>query len=141
MQTAGKTVWTIVAREKLVNGQVVSSEEISSTVTKEPVSEVVLVGTREVVAAQALLLGAASTSGGVIRWTTAATRFTYRRVYRFPPPPIPRRPAFLRLTGRPAQYGNVAVKPNPDLWLLGFIPALLAGSRLATPSRRIPAGP
>ena len=84
VKTAGENgARTIVTREKLVNGQVVETEEISSTVVKEPVNEVLLVGTREVETAPSY--GAA--------YTAPAGSFT--------------------ATGRPAQYGNVAV--NPDL--------------------------
>ena len=40
-------IQTIVTKEKLLNGEVVSSEELSNEVTQEPVDEVVLIGTKE----------------------------------------------------------------------------------------------
>ena len=99
VKTAGENgARTIVTREKLVNGQVVETEEISSTVVKEPVNEVLLVGTREV---ETVLVDhdgnqiayTAVYTGSATAYTAPAGSFT--------------------ATGRPAQYGNVAV--NPDL--------------------------
>ena len=103
---------TIVTREKLVNGQVVETEEISNTVVKEPVNEVVLVGTREVVQAQAApSYGAASTSGGVLI-DHDGNQIAYTAVYTGSATAYTAPAGSSTASGRPAQYGNVAVNPN-----------------------------
>ncbi len=113
VQTAGENgSRTVVTREKLVNGKVVSSEEISNTVTKEPVSEVVLVGTRETAPAQAApSYGAASTSGGVLV-DHSGNQIAYTAVYTGSATAYTAPAGAFTATGRPAQYGNVAVNPN-----------------------------
>ncbi|MFR4482493.1 MAG: ubiquitin-like domain-containing protein [[Clostridium] leptum] len=111
VKTAGENgARTIVTREKLVNGQVVETEEISSTVVKEPVNEVLLVGTREVETAPSY--GAASTSGGVLV-DHDGNQIAYTAVYTGSATAYTAPAGSFTATGRPAQYGNVAV--NPDL--------------------------
>lgn len=112
VKTAGENgSRTVVTREKLVNGQVVSSEEISNTVTKEPVNEVILVGTREVVVTQAPSYSAASTSGGVLV-DHNGNQIAYTAVYTGSATAYTAPAGASTATGRPAQYGNVAVNPN-----------------------------
>lgn len=113
VQTAGENgSRTIVTREKLVNGQVVSSEEVSNTVTKDPVNEVVLAGTREVVtAAAAPSYGTASTDNGVLV-DASGNQIAYTAVYTGSATAYTAPAGASTATGRPAQYGNVAVNPN-----------------------------
>ena len=88
----------------------VETEEISSTVVKEPVNEVLLVGTREVETAPSY--GAASTSGGVLV-EHEGNQIAYTAVYTGSATAYTAPAGSFTATGRPAQYGNVAV--NPDL--------------------------
>lgn len=110
VKTAGENgARKIVTREKLVNGQVVETAEISNTVVKEPVNEVVLVGTHEVETAPSY--GAASTSGGVLV-DHDGNQIAYTAVYTGSATAYTASAGSSTASGRPAQYGNVAVNPN-----------------------------
>ena len=95
---------TIVYRNKLVDGKVVESEEISNEVTKEPVEKVVLVGTKKRPSGYASISSDGTLidhNGNVISYKRALTG---------------RCTAYTgggwTATGRPAQYGNIAVNPD-----------------------------
>ncbi len=110
VKTAGENgARKIITREKLVNGQVVETAEISNTVVKEPVNEVVLVGTHEVETAPSY--GAASTSGGVLV-DHDGNQIAYTAVYTGSATAYTASAGSSTASGRPAQYGNVAVNPN-----------------------------
>ena len=95
---------TIIYRNKLVDGKVVETEEISNEVTKEPVDKVVLVGTKKRPSGYASVSSDGTLidhNGNVISYKKALTG---------------RCTAYTgggwTATGRPAQYGNIAVNPD-----------------------------
>lgn len=96
---------TIVYRNKLVDGKVVETEEISNEVTKKPVDKVELVGTKERPSAAYASISADGTlidhNGNKVSYvksfTGRCTAYTG---------------GGWTATGRPAQYGNIAVDPD-----------------------------
>ena len=95
---------TIVYRNKMVNGKVVETEEISNEVTTEPVDKVVLVGTKKKPSGYASI----SSDGTLIDHN--GNRVSYKKAF------TGRCTAYTgggwTATGRPAQYGNIAVNPD-----------------------------
>ena len=95
---------TIVYRNKLVNGNVVDTEEISNEITKEPVDKVVLVGTKKRPSGYASI----SSDGTLVDHN--GNQVSYKRAL------TGRCTAYTgggwTATGRPAQYGNIAVNPD-----------------------------
>lgn len=95
---------TIVYRNKMVNGKVVETEEISNEVTTEPVDKVVLVGTKKKSSGYASI----SSDGTLIDHN--GNRVSYKKAF------TGRCTAYTgggwTATGRPAQYGNIAVNPD-----------------------------
>ena len=95
---------TIVYRNKMVNGKVVETEEISNEVTTEPVDKVVLVGTKKKPSGYASI----SSDGTLI--DHKGNRVSYKKAF------TGRCTAYTgggwTATGRPAQYGNIAVNPD-----------------------------
>ena len=95
---------TIVYRNKMVNGKVVETEEISNEVTTEPVDKVVLVGTKKKPSGYASI----SSDGTLIDHN--GNRVSYKKAF------TGRCTAYTgggwTATGRPAQYGNIAVHPD-----------------------------
>lgn len=95
---------TIVYRNKMVNGKVVETEEISNEVTTEPVDKVVLVGTKKKPSGYASI----SSNGTLIDHN--GNRVSYKKSF------TGRCTAYTgggwTATGRPAQYGNIAVNPD-----------------------------
>lgn len=95
---------TIVYRNKMVNGKVVETEEISNEVTTEPVDKVVLVGTKKKPSGYASI----SSDGTLIDHN--GNRVSYKKSF------TGRCTAYTgggwTATGRPAQYGNIAVNPD-----------------------------
>lgn len=95
---------TITYRNKLIDGEVVETTEISNEITKEPVQQVELIGTKArpvgyaTISADGTLI---DHNGNTVSYTKALTG---------------RCTAYtgggLTATGRPAQYGNIAVNPN-----------------------------
>lgn len=96
----------IVTREKLFNGEVVGTEEISNIITKEPVNQVILEGTKRrpypytrVDLPGTFVDGSGQTVSYKAVMTGSCTAYTA--------------PAGSgTATGRPAKVGNVAVNPN-----------------------------
>jgi uncharacterized protein YabE (DUF348 family)/3D (Asp-Asp-Asp) domain-containing protein len=99
-----KGVKTIVIRQKLCDGKVVESTVTSSTVTKQPVNEVVVVGTRSLGKAYASV----GTDGTLIDHN--GKRISYRKVY------TGRCTAYSggwgTASGMKPAYGRVAVNPK-----------------------------
>ncbi len=95
---------TIVYRNKMVNGKVVETEEISNEVTTEPVDKVVLVGTKKKPSGYASI----SSDGTLIDHN--GNKVSYKKAF------TGRCTAYTgggwTATGRPAQYGNIAVNPD-----------------------------
>ncbi len=104
----------IVVRHKLVNGEVVETEEVSSKVTKEPVTKVVLKGTKGKVDHFSTSSGditvddgnmtLTDTNGDTVKYTKTLTGSgtAYYSDEEHP----------LTATGRDARYGVVAVDPD-----------------------------
>ncbi len=95
---------TITYRNKLIDGEVVETTEISNEITKEPVQQVELIGTKARPAGYATISADGTLidhNGNTVSYTKALTG---------------RCTAYtgggLTATGRPAQYGNIAVNPN-----------------------------
>lgn len=95
---------TIVYRNKLIDGEVVETTEVSNEVTKEPVQQVELVGTKTRPSGYASI----SADGTLIDHN--GNKVSYTKAY------TGRCTAYTgggwTATGRPAQYGNIAVNPN-----------------------------
>lgn len=95
---------TIMYRNKMVNGKVVETEEISNEVTTEPVDKVVLVGTKKKPSGYASI----SSDGTLIDHN--GNKVSYKKAF------TGRCTAYTgggwTATGRPAQYGNIAVNPD-----------------------------
>jgi len=95
---------TIVYRNKLIDCKVVETEEISNEVTREPVEKVVLVGTKTRPSGYASI----SADGTLIDHN--GNKISYKRAL------TGRCTAYTgggwTATGRPAQYGNIAVNPD-----------------------------
>ena len=110
VETAGEAgVRTIVKKEKLLDGKVIESEELSNEVTKEPVDEVVLVGTKEPETVSSSSSAEASTSGSTLVDHNGNT-ISYSAVL------TGSCSAYTgggtTASGLPAAVGNVAVNPN-----------------------------
>lgn len=95
---------TITYRNKLIDGEVVETTEISNEITKEPVQQVELIGTKTRPSGYATISADGTLvdhNGNTVSYTKALTG---------------RCTAYtgggLTATGRPAQYGNIAVDPN-----------------------------
>ena len=104
-QTAGKNgVRTVVSRQKLCDGAPVESTVVSSTVTAQPVNQVVLLGTKSYVQ------GAAKVGGAGTFVDRDGRTVSYRKLL------TGRCTAYTgggtTSTGRPAAYGLVAVNPK-----------------------------
>lgn len=105
VQTEGvEGVRTITYRHKLIDGEVVETEETSNEVTKEPVQKVELIGTKARPSGYASISADGTLidhNGNVVSYTKAYTG---------------RCTAYTgggwTATGRPAQYGNIAVNPD-----------------------------
>lgn len=97
---------TIVTSQKLVNGEVAEETVISSEITREPVSQQVLVGTKKKPAAAAIV-GADGTltdsNGNVI---------SYSKVFTGNCTAYSAREGARTASGLPVAYGRVAVNPN-----------------------------
>jgi uncharacterized protein YabE (DUF348 family)/3D (Asp-Asp-Asp) domain-containing protein len=95
---------TIVTRQKLVDGKVVETEEVSNTITKQPVAQVELVGTKS------RPTGVASVSANGTLVDHNGNRVSYKQAF------TGRCTAYTgggwTATGRPAQFGNIAVNPK-----------------------------
>ncbi len=104
---------TIVSKEKYVNGKLVSTEEVSNQVTKKPVDEVILNGTKEVISQVYTNSGEISVNeteglltdvnGNQVKYTNVLTGSG--TAYYAPA-------GALTATGRLARYGVVAVDPD-----------------------------
>ncbi len=101
---------TIVSREKLVNGEVTETETIRDEITKEPVNEVVLVGTKEKPAPKPA--GAASVGGNGYIIDHNGQRVAYKSVLTGSCTAYSAAEGSMTATGRPVAFGNVAVNPN-----------------------------
>lgn len=95
---------TITYRNKLIDGEVVETTEVSNEITKEPVQQVELIGTKTRPSGYATISADGTLidhNGNTVSYTKALTG---------------RCTAYtgggLTATGRPAQYGNIAVNPN-----------------------------
>lgn len=95
---------TITYRNKLIDGEVVETTEISNEITKEPVQQVELVGTKSRPSGYASI----SADGTLIDHN--GNQVSYTKAY------TGRCTAYTgggwTATGRPAQYGNIAVNPD-----------------------------
>ena len=124
---------TIVTREKLINGEVVSTEVISDEVTKEPLNKIVLVGTKKpvqkvVVAKQTSTATNSGTVGSAAVPASASWRakvnsdgtlidhegnpVSYQGMLSGRATAYYAAPGAGTSTGRKAQYGVVAVNPK-----------------------------
>ena len=101
---------TIVNREKLVNGEVAETETISDERTKEPVDEVVLVGTKQKPAQNPA--GSASVGGNGYLIDHNGQRIAYKSVLTGSCTAYSAAEGSMTSTGRPVAFGNVAVNPN-----------------------------
>lgn len=109
VQTAGvEGERTIVTKEKVVNGEVAETQVVSDEVTKQPVAQEVLVGTKVKVKATGYAQVTANgtlidENGNVVSYssvlTGGCTAYTSRE-------------GSTTATGRPVKYGNIAVNPN-----------------------------
>lgn len=103
----------IKTRQKYVNGELASAEEISNTVTKQPVTRVVLEGTQEKISM------IQTNSGKIVDNQTEqiltdanGNQVHYSRLLTGTGTAYTAPPGALTSTGRVAQYGVVAVNPN-----------------------------
>ncbi len=107
LKTAGETgERVIVTREKLINGEVVEIEQLSNTVTKEAVNEVVLQGTRP----KPYAYSRSDESGTFVDHNGQTV--SYKAVLTGSCTAYTAPAGAGTATGRPAQFGNVAVNPN-----------------------------
>lgn len=100
---------TVVTKEKLVNGEVAETEVVSNEVTKEPVNQVVLVGTKQKPAPKP---GAASVGGDGTLIDHNGKRVAYKSVLTGSCTAYSAAEGSMTATGRPAAVGYVAVNPN-----------------------------
>lgn len=101
---------TIVSREKLINGEVTETETVSDEMTKEPVDEVILVGTKEKPAQKPA--GAASVGGNGYIIDHKGQKVAYKSVLTGSCTAYSAAEGSMTATGRPVAFGNVAVNPN-----------------------------
>lgn len=101
---------TVVTKEKLVNGQVAETEVVSNEVTKEPVSQVVLVGTKQKPAPKPT--GVASVGGDGTLIDHNGKRVAYKSVLTGTCTAYSAAEGSMTSTGRPAAVGYVAVNPK-----------------------------
>ncbi len=104
---------TIVTKEKYVNGKLVSTEEVSNTVTKQPVDEVILNGTQEYISQVYTNSGSISVneSEGILT-DVNGNQVSYTRVLTGSGTAYYAPAGALTATGRLARYGVVAVDPD-----------------------------
>ena len=99
---------TVVSREKLIDGIVYEREEISSAIIKQPVAQVMLVGTKK--AEQKVSAAKTTSTGGTLKDKDGNT-VEYSKYF------TGRCTAYTATgartaTGRKAQYGHIAVDPK-----------------------------
>ena len=103
---------TLTYRQKIVNGEVVETEQIKNTVTKKAVNEIKLVGTKERPAATSRPSGYAvvGTNGTFVDHN--GKTISYKKMLTGSCTAYTSAPGAGTATGRPAKFGNVAVNPN-----------------------------
>lgn len=114
VQTAGvKGERTIVTKEKYINGKLDSTEEVSNTITKQPVDEVILNGTQEYISQVYTNSGSISVneSEGILT-DVNGNQVNYTRVLTGSGTAYYAPAGALTATGRLARYGVVAVDPD-----------------------------
>lgn len=102
---------TVVTKEKLVNGEVAETEIVSNEITREPVNEVILVGTKEKPAPKPT--GTATVGGDGYLTDHNGKRVAYKSVLTGSCTAYSAADGgSVTSTGRPAAFGLVAVNPN-----------------------------
>lgn len=103
----------VTVREKYVNGNLVSSDEVKSEITKNPVDEVVLNGTKEYVSQVYTNSGSVSANESTNVLTDInGNQVSYTRVLTGSATAYYAPAGALTATGRLARYGVVAVDPD-----------------------------
>jgi len=98
----------VVTRYKYVNGKLTGSEVVSSKVTKEPVTEEILVGTK----VKSYTTGKVTVDNNSNTITVNGKTITYKKKLTGTGTAYTASAGAICSTGRPAKVGNVAVNPN-----------------------------